>query len=148
MGSSVNALEQRSTEGADHPSGSMDRVPPMLFTVDVASTEGETVLTLRGELDLFTQPRFMAALAGLDDGGPRVVLDLSELTFIDCANIAIIHRVRMLAGLRGTEFVLRSPGADVLRIMEMTGLAPNVRDGEVHPIVVAPPARAHDGALV
>jgi anti-anti-sigma factor len=120
----------------------------MLFAVDVASLEGETVLTLRGELDLFTQPRFIAALAGLDDGEKRVVLDLSELTFIDCANIAIIHRVRMLAGLRGTEVVLKSPGADVLRIMEMTGLAPNVGDDEARPIVVAQPSRAHDGALV
>ena len=126
----------------------MDRVPPMLFAVDVASIEGETILTLRGELDLYAQPRFMAALAGIDDGATRVVLDLSELAFIDCANIDIIHRVWMLAGLRGTEVVLRSPSAHVLRVMEITGLLLNVGDDEGRPIVVTQPSAAFERAVV
>ena len=123
--------------------GKADRIRPMLFAVEVTSIEGETVLTLRGELDLSTQPRFMAALAGLDDRLTRVVLDLSELTFIDSANIRTIHRVQMLAGLRGTAFVLRSPNPDILRIMELMSLSPRVGDAEGRPIAIAQPSPAY-----
>jgi anti-anti-sigma factor len=103
---------------------SKDQVLPLPFGVEIASVEGETVLSLRGELDLWTQPRLMAALAGLDDDVARVVLDLSDLTFIDCSNLRVIHRAQLLAGLRGTEFVLRSPNPEIVRIMELTGLPP------------------------
>ena len=115
----------------------------MLFAVDVKSNEGEAVLTLRGELGP-AQPRFMAALADLGDDLPRVVLDLSELTFIDCANIGIIERVRMLAGLRGTAVVLRSPNADIHRILELTGLSLKVCDDGARPIVVAKPSDVYE----
>jgi anti-anti-sigma factor len=120
----------------------------MVFAVDVESTERETVLRLRGELDLCTRPRFMAALAGLDDGVARLVLDLSELTFIDCANITIIHRVRTLAGLRSTQVVLRSPNAQIVRIMDLTGLSREAGDDEGRPMIAAHPSRAHEGAAV
>ena len=120
----------------------------MMFAVDVTSIEGETVLTLHGELDLWTQPRFVAALEGLDDRVARVVLDLSDLTFIDCGNIGIIQRARMLAGLRGTAFVLRTPNPQLLRIMELTGLWPSTGDDAVRPTVLPSPSRAHEHAAV
>ena len=100
-----------------------DRVAPMLFQVDVSSVKGETILALHGELDLWTQPRFVAALADVDHAASRVVLDLSHLTFIDAASIAIIHRNRTLAETRGSELVLRSPNRRLSRILELTGLS-------------------------
>lgn len=127
---------------------SVDAIPETMFAVDVTSIEGETVLTLHGELDLWTQPRFASALAGLDDRVSRVVLDLSDLTFIDCANIGIIHRARMLAGVRGIAFVLRSPNPQLLRIMELTGLWPSTGDEAVRPSVLPSPPRTHDHAVV
>ena len=120
----------------------------MLFYVDVSSLEGETVLTLHGELDLFTQPRFMAALAGIDDGASRVVLDLSDLTFIDCGNIAIIRRAQILAGLRGASFVLRAPNPQLFRIMELTGILPNVSAEQLDTNVLPSPSRAYERAPV
>lgn len=125
-----------------------DRVLPMLFFVDVSSIEGETVLTLHGELDLCTQPRFMAALAGIDDRAARVVLDLSDLTFIDCGNIAIIQSVRLLAGLRGTSFELRSPNPQLFRIMELTGLLPGLSAEQLDSNVLPSPSSAYERAAV
>jgi len=118
----------------------------MLFYVDVSSIEGEMVLTLHGELDLFTQPRFMAALAGVDDRAARVVLDLSDLTFIDCGNIAIIRRAQMLAGLRGTSFVLRSPNPQLVRIMELTGILPSASAEQLDSNALPSPSRAYEHA--
>lgn len=119
-----------------------------LFAIDACCYGAETVLTLHGELDLCTQPQFMAALAGIDDGVKRVVLDLSDLTFIDCGNIGIIHRARLLAGLRGTAFLLRCPNPQLFRIMELTGLLPSAGDDAVRPILLPLPSRAYEHAAV
>ena len=125
-----------------------DRVLPMLFAVDVSSIEGETVLTLCGELDISTQRLLVNALAGVDESVPRIVLDLSNLTFIDCGNIGVIHRTRIVAGLRGTFLELRSPNPQVLRILELTGLLPSANGEPLASIVYPLPSRAYEYAAV
>jgi anti-sigma B factor antagonist len=115
------------------------------FTVDVDTRPGETVLRLHGELDLWTQPEFVAALARVDDDVARIVLDLSGLTFIDAGNIGLIHRSQVRAGLRGTNLVLESPIPNVLRILELTGLCTGATiENEIRPIVLPLPSRAYD----
>jgi anti-sigma B factor antagonist len=116
---------------------------PALFTVEVSVIPGETVLTLHGELDISSQQQFAAALAGVGERVARIVLDLSDLTFIDCGNIGLIYQSRILAGLRGTHLELRDPNPHLRRIFELTGLAASNGDG-VRPIVLPLPARAHD----
>lgn len=117
---------------------------PALFAVDVRTIPGETVLTLHGELDMSTQHHFATALAGVvDESVSRIVLDLSDLTFIDCANIGLIHQSRILAGLRGTHLELRDPNPHLQRIFELTGLSAPSGSG-VRPIVLPLPARAYD----
>jgi anti-anti-sigma factor len=125
-----------------------DRVSPMLFGVDVRSIEGETVLTLHGQLDMSTQQLFVNALAGVDDNVARIVLDLSDLTFIDCGNIGVIHQLRIVAGLRGTFLELRSPNPQLFRIMELTGLLASANGEQPGPIVLPLPSRAYERAGV
>lgn len=122
---------------------SAGQLRPALFTVDVSAIPGETVLTLHGELDISTQQRFAAALAGVDERVARIVLDLSELTFIDCGNIGLIYQARALAGLRGTHLELRAPNPQLRRILELTGLITSNGNGS-RPIVLPLPARAYD----
>jgi anti-anti-sigma factor len=119
-----------------------------LFAVNVSSVEGETVLKLHGELDISTQQLFVDALAGVDESVARVVLDLSDLTFIDCANVGVIHQTRIVAGLRGTFLELRSPNPKLLRIMELTGLLPGVSGEQLGPMVLPLLASAYEHAAV
>lgn len=116
---------------------------PALFAADVRAIPGETVLTLHGELDISTQQLFASALASVDENVARIVLDLSDLTFIDCGNIGLIYQTRILAGLRGTYLELRDPNPRLLRILELTGLTASNGNG-VRPIVLPLPARAYD----
>ena len=103
------------------------------------------MLKLRGELDVSTQQQFAGALAGVDESVARIVLDLSDLTFIDCANIGLIYQSRILAGLRGTHLELRAPNPHLRRILELTGLTAGRSDGDgIRPIVLPLPARAYD----
>ncbi len=84
------------------------------------------VVTLRGELD-------MATAEGLSDwlvesAGSPVVVDLSELSFMDSSGIAalVIARNRMTAN--GDELILARPQAGVLKVLELVGLANWVTD--------------------
>lgn len=121
---------------------------PESFTVVVSSVEGETVLMLHGELDMSTQQIFVNALANVDESVARIVIDLSDLTFIDCANIGVIHQMRIGAGLRGTLVELRSPNPHLLRIMELTGLLPSGSHEQIRPLVLPLPSRAYEHAAV
>lgn len=114
-----------------------------LFAVDVRTIPGEIVLSLRGELDIATQPLLARALAEVDGSDARIVLDLSDLTFIDCANIGLIHDARVLAGMRGTFLELRSPRPDIQRVLELTGLVPTASADRIqHRMVLPLPSRA------
>jgi anti-sigma B factor antagonist len=101
-----------------------------LFAVDVSYNGTEVVLALRGELDFWTKPQFVAALELAQAREVRVVLDLTELSFIDATNIGVIHQALKLASMRGTQLVLRAPSKSVLRILELTGLGPAVSTSE------------------
>ncbi len=106
------------------------------------------MLRLHGELDISTQQLFVNALTGVDESIPRIVLDLSDLTFIDCGNIGVIHQTRIVAGLRGTFLELRSPNPQLLRILELIGLLPSANGEPLAPIVLPMPSRAYEYAAV
>lgn len=123
------------------------RVRTGVFSIDVDSCEGEVVLVLHGELDLWTQPQLLNALADVEDASRRIVLDLADLTFIDAGNVGLIHRARMLAGLRGTELLVRSHNPRLTRIRELTGLDPDALSrAEPAPIVLPLPSFAYEHA--
>jgi anti-anti-sigma factor len=74
------------------------------------------VLVLRGEHDLSTQPRLRAAIDEALAAGRSVVIDLSEVEFIDSTVLAAIlygqRRATAGNGGRGQGFaVVASPGA-------------------------------------
>jgi anti-anti-sigma factor len=76
-----------------------------------------------GEVDLATAPQLDAALAGLLSADrARVVLDLSEVTFLASRGIAVLIDAHELALDRGVELHLVVTRPQVHRILEMTGL--------------------------
>jgi anti-anti-sigma factor len=77
-------------------------------------------LRLAGELDLFTSSQLGLALAEVDDMHP-VLVDLSELTFIDSAGIGVILS---FAGSRtgAQQVILVNPSEPVRRALEIAGL--------------------------
>ena len=146
IGIGMSQTEQRAETSRDVGLLSAGRACPELFTVDVTPIPGETVLALHGELDLSTQHLFASALASVDESVARIVLDFSDLTFIDCGNIGLIHQWRIVAGLRGTYLELRDPNPHMLRIFELTGLTPGASNGNGgRPTVLPMPAGAYDG---
>jgi anti-anti-sigma factor len=86
---------------------------------------GVAHLTATGELaDAARRPlvRIMTDLL-LDHPGPqRVELDLSGVTFMNSAGMAVLVQLQRMAAPRGIEVVLVNPGVAVIRPLQLSGL--------------------------
>lgn len=83
---------------------------------------------LVGELDLSTAPLLVGALEESLGAGGDVVLDVSDLAFMDSTGIKTL--LRLAQGLEGTgSLVLRSPTPAVRRVVELTRIdrIPNLK---------------------
>ena len=93
------------------------------FDLTVDSSDGTVLVRPAGELDLASAPTLWAALEPALGGGRRaVVMDLSRLTFSDCAGLRPIRRALRMATERGTDVQLRDAIPAVRRVLELTGL--------------------------
>ena len=79
------------------------------------------MLSLAGELDLATAPALREALRGAVDRSPkRLVVDLTEVTFVDSTVLGALVEARSALG--GDAFALAAPGLEVRRALEVSGL--------------------------
>ncbi|MFF0388295.1 STAS domain-containing protein [Kitasatospora sp. NPDC004615] len=95
------------------------------------------IVRVDGEIDLDTAPALRRALAAALEAHREVVLDLSEVTFMDCAGLGALVRARNQADRSGRRLILRGAGRCVVRLLELTGLhrrlAAEPRAGTVAP---------------
>jgi anti-sigma B factor antagonist len=80
----------------------------------------EGVLWLSGEFDMTEMERFLRTATAQVDGRREVVLDLSELTFLDSSGIGAI--VRFAHFVCGAGLFLRNPSEGVGTVLTMTGV--------------------------
>jgi anti-sigma B factor antagonist len=84
---------------------------------------GHVLITLRGELDIATTPSLRDRLhAALQDPGPLVVIDLSQVTFCDASGLALLVGARRRTEPKGTTLVLAAPSAQLAKMLGVTGL--------------------------
>lgn len=78
---------------------------------------------MRGDVDLSTSPELGQTLTRAIDAGSSVVLDLSEVTFIDSTGLNTLIRALKACETNGGALAL-SPNlpAEVSRVFEITGL--------------------------
>ena len=89
-------------DGADHDFGLDDPGTPLAVTVD--DRGGVYVVRADGEVDLSTAPLLDGALAaGLASGCPTVVVDLRDISFVDCTGIGLLTQARFRARRQGTQ---------------------------------------------
>jgi anti-sigma B factor antagonist len=94
------------------------------FAVESEQLDGGVALiALRGEVDIYTAPRFKERLIQVLDGGVRaLVVDLSGVTFIDSTALGV-----MIGGVRrihdvGGSMALVVATRPVERVLSVTGL--------------------------
>jgi len=85
--------------------------------------DGKYVISLSGEVDLYTAPEFKQQLLEvIDQGGRDVIVDLSNTTFIDSTTLGVL--VGGVKRLRTNEGQLSLVCSDrnITKIFEITGL--------------------------
>jgi anti-anti-sigma factor len=83
--------------------------------------DGERSARMTGELDLAAYDTAMASLAGLFEAPGDVVLDVSDLTFVDSSGIRLFILLHQSLSQKG-RLVLQSPTPHVAGILQIAGL--------------------------
>jgi len=78
--------------------------------------EREAGFRVAGELDLMTVPQLRDALAGVGDQGPDVVLDFTDVSFIDSSGLGLLLAAARTTEERGGSLVVRGPTPTVRRL--------------------------------
>ena len=90
------------------------------------SRAGSTVsVAVCGELDLATAEALRRCLVPLVKADPppaRLVLDLSELAFLDASGVSALLTAQRALAARGGQLVLRSPSRLVRRVVKVLDL--------------------------
>jgi anti-sigma B factor antagonist len=95
------------------------RQPPVR---GIESIDGVVVVQLSGELDLYNADQIRHALAGVAADNPdRVVVDLSDVEFIDSTALGVLIEAR--AGIENRDaFLLAAPREETRRALKVSGL--------------------------
>lgn len=94
--------------------------PPIVgLTVDVRNGANTLELVVAGELDIVSCDQLRQSVEEID-ATKHLVLDLSEVTFLDAAGLRCLWEVRERAARVGKSVVLRSPSNAVLRVLATT----------------------------
>ena len=85
--------------------------------------ERGALIAVAGELDMLTVPELRAQLTEvIDSGAERVVLDLTDVSFIDSVSLAAIVTARRRLGDGGRLGVVIEEGSYAMLIFEIGGL--------------------------
>jgi anti-sigma B factor antagonist len=84
---------------------------------------GIPVLSVRGEIDVASSPPFQASLSGLLQAeSGTVIVDLSEVSFIDSTGLGALIEAEKRCGVAGKNLRLVVTAPHIRRLLELTGL--------------------------
>lgn len=93
--------------------------------VEVTDELGSLVVSPHGDVDMETAPELDAALAAVDDAVSRVVVDLSDVDFLDSSGITVLvehwQRLQQRAHPAELRLVVATPA--VAKVLDVAGLA-------------------------
>ncbi len=97
---------------------------PIDFSVSPAQIgPTEYVVTVRGELDMYSAPTLANAVDSLfAAGGKALVLDLREVTFFDSAALGVVTATAKRSRQVGGDTLLACDAPEVMRVLKITGL--------------------------
>jgi anti-sigma B factor antagonist len=87
----------------------------------VREQSGVKVVGLEGDIDVTGAPELRDLLAGLlGEHQARILLDLSDVAFIDSSGVGILVTAHRKADESGASFGLANPSGTVARVFELT----------------------------
>lgn len=77
------------------------------------------VISVAGEVDLACAPRMLEAILA---AGPEVLVDMSEVTFMDSTGISVLVEARNTLTAGGGSLKVSAVSGPVQRVLAMTGM--------------------------
>jgi anti-sigma B factor antagonist len=104
------------------------------FSVSQQTIGTTPVVSVRGEIDVYSAPALKEALSALLDGPTAVVVDLTEVGFLDSTGLGALVAARTTASDAGGRLPVVCDRDRILKLFRITGL-----DGvfEIFPTVEA-----------
>lgn len=97
---------------------------PTEFSLNQESLDGERhVVAVGGEIDLFTAPDLKAALsAAIESGHLRIVVDLTDTTFLDSTALGVLIGAVKRLRSRDGRLTIVNVDDNIAKTFEITGL--------------------------
>jgi anti-sigma B factor antagonist len=94
------------------------------LTVRSSVVDGWTILFVAGEVDLYTAPAVReAAVGAMESGADHLVLDLTDVPFMDSSGLAVIVAcLKRLRELGGDLALVSPPNSPPTKLLSLTGL--------------------------
>ncbi|MFN2589358.1 MAG: STAS domain-containing protein [Actinomycetota bacterium] len=95
----------------------------MDLDVETSQVGGASVLTLRGEIDVYTAPRLRQAIIDLVDGGAdNIIVDMGAVDFLDSTGLGVlVGGLKRVKVKEGSLSIVTSQDK-ILKIFDITGL--------------------------
>jgi anti-sigma B factor antagonist len=94
------------------------------FDISDRKVDDDThIVSVAGEIDLFTAPEFKQRMsAPIDDGRSNLIVDLSRTTFIDSSSLGVLIGAHRRLKLRGGSLVVVCDDEAIAKTFKITGL--------------------------
>jgi anti-anti-sigma factor len=93
------------------------------LTITIRHCGRRSVLRLQGELDASTEERLRFAIGSALNRSPELlVVDLSELGFMDCSGLSVLVWAHQRLAVQGRQLLLTGAQPVVQRLIRLTGL--------------------------
>ena len=94
------------------------------FRVEYVTPSAEVgIVVLEGEIDIYSAPQFKEVLLnGIEGGARRVIVDLSDVTFIDSTALGVLVSGAKRVRPRNGNLDIVCTDENIIRIFEITGL--------------------------
>ena len=81
------------------------------------------IVSVSGEIDLFTAPEFKQRMsAPIDEGRTNLIVDLSRTTFIDSSSLGVLIGAHRRLKLRGGSLIVVCEDEAIAKTFKITGL--------------------------
>ncbi|MDO8963763.1 MAG: STAS domain-containing protein [Coriobacteriia bacterium] len=94
----------------------------MELEVSTAREQGLCVVSVVGEVDVYTSPTLKQSLIDADDGCSVVVVDMDKVAFIDSSGLGVLVGALRRAREDGGDLRIVCARDNVLKIFRITGL--------------------------
>ncbi|NND03346.1 MAG: STAS domain-containing protein [Acidimicrobiia bacterium] len=91
------------------------------LSIDESTAGAHTVLAVTGEIDLATAPQLEARI-GSHPGDGNILLDLSDVAFMDSTGLRLLIGAHERAKNDGGTFAVVAPEGPVTKVLSITGV--------------------------